>query len=101
MKLVLKLRTYVILSLFLIIAMVIGSLFLSYQLTVHSTPNQLNVSVNPGEMGKWVNPFLGTGGFPSYTSADDIPGVTLPFGMVRLSPDTEFFFGPLFSDKRR
>jgi predicted alpha-1,2-mannosidase len=100
MKLVLKLRTYLILSLFLIIAMVIGSLFLSYQLTVHSNPNQLNVSVNPGEMGKWVNPFLGTGGFPSYTSADDIPGVTLPFGMVRLSPDTEFFFGPLFSDEK-
>jgi len=100
MKRILRYLIYAILSLFLIFALAIGSLFLSYQFTVHSNPNQLKVTVKPGEMGKWVNPFIGTGGFPTYTSADDIPGVTLPFGMVRLSPDTEFFFGSLFSEEK-
>lgn len=59
--------------------------------TVSAQTGQLNVSAKPGEMGQYVDPFIGTGGFPPYTSADDIPGATLPFGMVRLSPDTKYF----------
>ena len=51
----------------------------------------LSAPAKPGEFGQYVNPFIGTGGFPPYTSADDIPGATLPFGMVRLSPDTKYF----------
>jgi predicted alpha-1,2-mannosidase len=47
---------------------------------------------------KWVDPFIGTGGFPAYTSGDDIPGATMPFGMVRLSPDTKYFLGSFLGD---
>jgi predicted alpha-1,2-mannosidase len=43
----------------------------------------------PGELGRWVDPFIGTGGLP-WTSAMLFPGATAPFGMVRLSPDTTF-----------
>ncbi len=100
MKTLLRYLIYGILSLFLILSMVIGGLFLIYELTVHENQNRSNFAVKPGELGKWVNPFIGTGGFPAYTSGDDIPGVTLPFGMVRLSPDTEFFFGSLFSEEK-
>jgi len=32
----------------------------------------------------WVNPFIGTGG-----EGHTFPGVTLPFGMIQVSPDTE------------
>ncbi len=43
----------------------------------------------PGVYGKWVDPFIGTGGIP-WASAMLFPGPTAPFGMVRLSPDTSF-----------
>lgn len=44
-------------------------------------------AVAPGELGKEVNPFIGTGGI-SYLCANNFPGASVPFGLVRLSPDT-------------
>lgn len=44
---------------------------------------------NPGEYGQWVDPFIGTGGYP-WVSGMLFPGATTPFGLVRLSPDTTF-----------
>jgi predicted alpha-1,2-mannosidase len=41
----------------------------------------------PGELGQHVNPFIGTGGV-SYLCGNEFPGATVPFGMVRLSPDS-------------
>ena len=49
-------------------------------------------TVQPGELGRYVNPFIGTGGI-SYLCGNTSPGATLPFGMVRLSPDTVSRFG--------
>ena len=43
--------------------------------------------IAPGELGRRVNPFIGTGGV-YYLSGNLFPGATTPFGMVRLSPDT-------------
>ena len=89
---------YSILSLLGILAFVIWFIYLGYQRTVGVRQGQMVVSLKPGELGQWVNPFIGTGGFPTYTSADDIPGATVPFGMVRLSPDTQFFLDPLWAE---
>ncbi len=36
---------------------------------------------------KEVNPFIGTGGYP-WVCGHNFPGATLPFGMIRLSPET-------------
>ena len=47
---------------------------------------------NPGEYGRWVDPFIGTGGIP-WACAMLFPGSAAPFGMVRLSPDTVFAGG--------
>ena len=99
MKRILKYFLLLFTTLLLVVAAGILAVYLSYQLTVSKTPGQLQVSFQPGELGKWVNSFIGTGGFPSYTSGDDIPGVTVPFGMVRLSPDTRFFLGKDFFDE--
>jgi predicted alpha-1,2-mannosidase len=44
-------------------------------------------TVKPGAFGKEVNPFIGSGGV-SYLCGNNFPGATVPFGMVRLSPDT-------------
>jgi predicted alpha-1,2-mannosidase len=69
----------------------IFAVYACYQWRVSQRPGQMNATLCPGELGKWVNPFIGTGGFPPYTSGYDMPGATVPFGMVRLSPDTRFF----------
>ncbi len=46
-----------------------------------------NPAVQPGTLGGDVNPFIGTGGV-TYLCGNNFPGATVPFGMVRLSPDT-------------
>lgn len=99
MKKILKYFLWLFAILLLVVCTGIFAVYLRYQVTVSKTPGQLQVAFQPGEMGKWVNPFIGTGGFPSYTSSDDIPGVTVPFGMVRLSPDTRFSIGKDFFEK--
>ena len=58
-----------------------------YQSIVREKPGALVVSVTPGALGSKVNPFAATGGFP-YMSGHDTPAATMPFGMVRLGPDT-------------
>ncbi len=40
-----------------------------------------------------VDPFVGTGG-NGYGVGSALPGATMPFGMVKLSPDTSEFSGP-------
>ncbi len=45
-----------------------------------------------GELGQYVDPFIGTGGTP-WTCAMVSPAATTPFGMVRLGPDTCFLGG--------
>jgi predicted alpha-1,2-mannosidase len=82
-----------IIFLLLFTALLILLKFVQYKVTVNAEPGRLIVSAIPGDFGRWVDPFIGTGGFPAYTSGDDIPGVTVPFGMVRLSPDTKYFLG--------
>ena len=45
-----------------------------------------------GEYGQYVDPFIGTGGTP-WTCAMLSPAATVPFGSVRLGPDTCFIGG--------
>ncbi|MCF6332879.1 MAG: hypothetical protein L3J11_06305 [Draconibacterium sp.] len=90
-KKIIKYLFYGILSLLFISFLIISALVIRYKNTVNVTSGQMQVPFQPGELGQWVDPFIGTGGFPVYTSADDIPGATVPFGMVRLSPDTKYF----------
>lgn len=91
MRVILRCLLYGTLSFLLILSIAVLSVFLRYKNTTGAKPGQWHTSAHAGEIGQWVNPFIGTGGFPTYTSADVIPGATCPFGMVRLSPDTEYF----------
>jgi predicted alpha-1,2-mannosidase len=50
-------------------------------------PAPTSQTVQASELGRHVNPFVGTGGV-SYLCGNEFPGATVPFGMVRLSPDT-------------
>ena len=47
----------------------------------------LLTQVRPAEIGRRVNPFIGTGGFP-WVCGHNFPGAMVPFGMVRLGPET-------------
>ena len=44
-------------------------------------------SPQPGPQGRDVNPFIGTGGI-TYLCGNNFPGGSVPFGMMRISPDT-------------
>ena len=48
--------------------------------------------VEAGEYGQYVDPFIGTGGTP-WTCGMLSPAATVPFGAVRLGPDTTFLGG--------
>lgn len=48
--------------------------------------------ITSGEYGQYVDPFIGTGGTP-WTCAMLSPAATVPFGAVRLGPDTCFVGG--------
>ncbi len=65
----------------------IGLLFLKYRGIVGDKPIQPLTQVEPGEFGRWVNPFIGTGGIP-WVCGNNFPGAMVPFGMVRLGPET-------------
>lgn len=90
LKRLLKLFVFIFILFILAITVLILSLRTDYKKIVNATPGKLELPYKPDELGKYVNPFIGTGGFPTYTSADDFPGPSMPFGMVRLSPDTDF-----------
>jgi predicted alpha-1,2-mannosidase len=92
-KKVLKYLGISLLSLVIISAVLITYKFIQYKITVNAVSGSLEVSPEPGAIARLVDPFIGTGGFPAYTSGDDMPGATMPYGMVRLSPDTKFFLG--------
>ena len=61
---------------------------LKYFSIVHPTPKNITENISPGNYGQYVNNFIGTGGFPSWVCGMNFPGATVPFGMVRLSPET-------------
>jgi len=99
MRKILKYLALAVSSVILIALLIIFAIYIRYQSTVRTETGKLEMPLKPGDLGKWVNPFIGTGGFPSYTSGDNIPGPTMPFGMVRLSPDTRFFLGKDFFEE--
>jgi predicted alpha-1,2-mannosidase len=81
----------VTLNLVLIIALsgvaFVGALFFKYHRIVGAKLGMSHAQVQPGEIGRHVNPFIGSGGFP-WVCAHNFPGAMVPFGMVRLGPET-------------
>jgi predicted alpha-1,2-mannosidase len=65
----------------------IGGLVLKYKSIVSAKPGKLRTEVRAGELGRWVDPFIGTGGIP-WVCGNNFPGAMVPFGMVRLGPET-------------
>ena len=86
-KRVLKVALSVVVLVMLSVVVFIGSLIFRHQLIVRARPGNLQTQAQPLELGKRVNPFIGTGGFP-WVCGNNFPGAMVPFGMVRLGPET-------------
>ena len=68
-----------------------GILWIRYRHVVNAEPQMMSNAAQPVlPLIKDVNPFIGTGGYP-WVCAHNFPGAALPFGMVRLSPETVSF----------
>ncbi len=78
----------------LLAALLFGAILrVRYRLIVRAEPGELPLAASPVlPLVKAVNPFIGTGGYP-WVCGHNYPGASLPFGMVRLSPDTRAFPG--------
>lgn len=59
----------------------------AYSHITSQKPGNLPVNVFAGPLGASVDPFIGTGGVP-WMCANNNPAACVPFGMVRLGPDT-------------
>ncbi|MCP4643071.1 MAG: glycoside hydrolase family 92 protein [bacterium] len=68
----------------------VAGLAIKYYRVVGAGPGRLETPAKPGELGQWVDPFIGTGGYP-WMCAHNFPGASRPFGMMRLSPETLSF----------
>jgi len=91
MKLLKKIAKITAYSLGIVICLVLLAIFSAswkYKSIVNAIPKNQIENLRPGELGKYVNTFIGTGGFPSWVCGFNFPGATVPFGMVRLSPET-------------
>ncbi len=65
----------------------VGLLVFKYNRIVGAKPGGLQTQAQPKELGQWVNPFIGTGGIP-WVCGNNFPGAMVPFGMIRLGPET-------------
>ena len=79
-----KLRTH---TRFWLVISILTSHHFGAKVSVAELALRPNPTVQPGKLGSEVNPFIGSGGV-SYLCGNNFPGATVPFGMVRLSPDT-------------
>jgi predicted alpha-1,2-mannosidase len=86
-KRVLKLAVCLVLVVLVSVATFVSALVFKHHRIVGAKPGKLQTQVQPKEFGRWVNPFIGTGGFP-WVCGHNFPGAMAPFGMVRLGPET-------------
>lgn len=75
-----------LLGLFVAVAFV-TTLVIQHHRIVGAKPGVLETKVQPRELGREVNPFIGTGGYP-WMCGNNFPGAMAPLGMVRLGPET-------------
>ena len=85
-KRLLKAGLYACLVLTMTFGFLLGLFVFKYDRIVRARPS-LQTKVQPKDLGRWVDPFVGTGGFP-WVCGNNSPAAMVPFGMVRLGPET-------------
>ncbi len=75
-------------SIVLIIFLIIAGLWWKYRSFVDTPTKEIpSIVKSQYPTASKVNPFIGTGGVP-WTCAYNFPGVSMPFGVMRLGPET-------------
>ncbi len=92
LKKIFKTISYILITLIMVAILGISLASFKYHSIVDSTPRNSSIQAQPGALGQFVNTFIGTGGFPYWVCGFNFPGATVPFGMVRLSPETMSIF---------
>jgi len=92
LKKIIKIFFYILGGGISISLLILLGFWLKYTSIVNPVPNNKNKFFEPAQYGKLVNNFIGTGGFPAWVCGMNFPGATVPFGMVRLSPETISLF---------
>lgn len=88
LKKILKTISYILITLISVAILSICLASFKYHRIVNPIPKNSSIQAQPGALGQFVNTFIGTGGFPYWVCGFNFPGATVPFGMVRLSPET-------------
>jgi predicted alpha-1,2-mannosidase len=88
LKIILKIFLYLLGTAITIALLFLIGAKLKYYSIVLPTAKNHSENISPGIYGQYVNNFIGTGGFPAWVCGMNFPGATVPFGMVRLSPET-------------
>ena len=83
---------FLVTALALALAAFLGAALYQHHRIVDAPRGGMHPGFAPGELGRWVDPFIGTGGFP-WMCGNNFPGAMTPFGMVRLGPETRSWFG--------
>ena len=81
-----KILYFLIISIVLLIAC-IATIYSYFNYRNNQQFGQLKTTFQPGKLGQFVEPFIGTGGY-FWVCANNFPGASMPFGVARLSPDT-------------
>ncbi|MCK9411089.1 MAG: hypothetical protein M0Q53_02235 [Prolixibacteraceae bacterium] len=80
---------YVVLFIFAVV-LAMSSLYGYFAYRNNQPFGQLKTSFEPGKLGQNVVPFIGTGGY-YWVCANNFPGASMPFGVVRLIPTKRNF----------
>lgn len=91
MKRIIKWFVIIVLMIVSVPVLFLAGVYCNYKCIVSKKPGTLAVKEIPGDLGQYVNPFSGTGGIP-YICTHNTPAATVPFGTVRLGPDTICMF---------
>jgi predicted alpha-1,2-mannosidase len=86
-KRLLKFGLYLVLVVVVTCAVLVGALVWKHHHIVAAKPGGLPTKVQANDLARCVNPFIGTGGTP-WVCGNNFPGAMVPFGMVRLGPET-------------
>ncbi len=84
----LKRLLFVLATILLLGFLFAGSLYSYFIYRNGQAFGKLKTNVQPGKLGQFVEPFIGTGGY-FWVCGNNFPGASAPFGVMRLSPDTK------------
>ncbi len=87
LKRVAKVVLLAVIVVILAVSAFVGGIAVQYWRIVAAGPGTVATDAEAGALGAWVDPFIGTGGIP-WVCANNYPGPSLPFGVMRLSPET-------------